>query len=159
MVFILGSMAIDTKDSSKIVLNMEKGSNISLMEILIKEIIKWVNLRDMGSITGLVAVFSKEILKLGLGVARECGKKEQEEVISMKVNGSMIRKKDLGCLLGLMEVYIKDILLMISNKDKEKYCTRMELALKDNGKKIDLFKTIRLYVSMTRIVSFSCRML
>lgn len=110
MVFIPGLMEIDIKVNFKIVLNMGKVSNVFLMVILIKVIISKVNPQVMVNIIGLVAVFSKEILRLAYVMVKEYGRKVLDGVINIKGNGWMIKNMDMEFLCGLMEVYIVGIM-------------------------------------------------
>ncbi len=63
--FTHGPMEIDIKGNSKTVLSMDKEQKDFLTEIPIKVSIKTASLQVMGSIIGLPAVFSKEILRMG----------------------------------------------------------------------------------------------
>ena len=64
----------------------------------------------MESTIGHQVVFSKEISKEDSDVVREFGRKGWEEVISMRDNGFLTRRKVMECLLGQMEVYTRVIL-------------------------------------------------
>jgi hypothetical protein len=92
---------------------MDKELSDFLTEIHIKVFIKTESLQVMVNIIGLLAVFSKGISKTAWEMAKGYGKKVQEEAISMRESGWVIKRKDMECLCGLMEMFIKVTTLMI----------------------------------------------
>lgn len=65
------------------------------------------------NIIGKIKVILKDIFRMDLEQGKDYGKKEQEIVISMKVNINTIRNGVMEYLLGQMEMYLKGIMKAI----------------------------------------------
>lgn len=106
------------------------------MEIRIRVCMKLESLQGMESIIGRLAVFLKASLNQDCVVVKGCGREDLEEVISMKGIGSVIKNRDLECLLGRRVMSIRGIMLMIYEKDMERCFRLMELCLRVIGREI-----------------------
>jgi hypothetical protein len=106
---IPGSMETDMRVSLKTASSMVRELNILLMETLTKATMKTASLQVMESTTGVGVVSSKVSLKLVYVVAKASGRKELVELISMRENGTLIRRKVTAYLHGLMGTCTKGI--------------------------------------------------
>jgi hypothetical protein len=83
------------------------------MEIYIKDLFKMISQAVTENIIGKIKVILKDIFRMDLEQGKDYGKKEQEIVISMKVNINTIRNGVMEYLLGQMEMYLKGIMKAI----------------------------------------------
>lgn len=132
-VSILGSMVIDTKASLKTVSSMEKVLRNLQMGIHTKALMLWGNRMDMENIIGLLVAIIKETFNTAWEVEKGFGREDQETLIGTKVSTKMIRKKVLEHLFGKMDVYTKEISLMIFETVMVKCSGRMAEVIKENG--------------------------
>lgn len=79
----------------------------SQTEIRTKECTNRESHRVMENITGPLAVFSKEISRMGSEAVKVCGRRAREEATSMKESGSTIKSKAMESLPGLMGISTK----------------------------------------------------
>ena len=94
-------MEIDTKDNSSKTSNMDKAHKNLPLDISIKAIFTWENLKGMGNISGRMVVFTRVHFEMGLGMVMVHGKKEQEEtVINMKEIITEIKNMGMVSLHG-----------------------------------------------------------
>jgi hypothetical protein len=84
-----------------------------LMEIFTKELIKMASLLALDSIFGPTKVFSKVTLKMVWDQVMEFGKKVLDGMINIKVNIQMIKNGDLVFSHGLLEIFIREIIMLM----------------------------------------------
>ena len=100
------------KESSVIFLNMETGKSISQMETIMLDNMKMGILKVLGSTTGLMEAFIKEISLMAFTMERGLGNKGMEGRKVVKDNESMTRKLDKEFMYGKMEIFIMGISLI-----------------------------------------------
>lgn len=101
------------KDNIKMQWNLVKEFKDLQMEIYIKDLFKMISQAVTENIIGKIKVILKDIFRMDLEQGKDYGKKEQEIVISMKVNINTIRNGVMEYLLGQMEMYLKGIMKAI----------------------------------------------
>jgi hypothetical protein len=110
MELIHGLMVIDMKANLSNALNKVKVYKSFQMGIYIKVCIIKVNHLVMDNIIGPIKHILKEILKMDLEMVKVYGKRDLEQVINIKATMLMIKNKDMAFLLGLVEMFIKEII-------------------------------------------------
>lgn len=97
---IPGPTGIATKASLSNASNTAKEWRGSPTETATREIIKTASHAAMESITGPLAVFSRDSSRMDSDADKGFGKKGQAEAINMREDGRRIRRRAMACLLG-----------------------------------------------------------
>ena len=105
------------------------------MEIFIKASMRMENLEVQDNITGKIKAISKDILRMDFAVDREYGREELQILINMMVNIKMIKSGDMEYSHGLMEIYIKEIIQLISGRAMVICIGIMVATIKESGLK------------------------
>ena len=138
MVFTLGRMEIAMKDNGECVLNTDKGQTIFAMEISTSVSILMVNLMEKENIFGVLDKFIQVNFIKGLNKVGESGgvaKINPQLQIFTKVSIIMIKNMVKEFLLGLLEIFIKVIILKMNVIEMDKCYGLMVVCMKENGKK------------------------
>lgn len=112
---------------------MEKEHKSSQTEIYIREVTTKVSHMVLGSIFGTAVLFIRVISKMGIETGMGFGKRVREIVINLKENIEKIRKMVMVFLLGIMGIFIKEIIRMMFAKATEKCIGLMVVTIKDSG--------------------------
>jgi len=83
------------------------------MEIFIKAAFQKANSMDSDNITGQMVVFTRATFKTDFVMEMVYGRNLQEVVISMRESIAMIKNKVMVFLLGIMAIFIRDIIWMM----------------------------------------------
>ena len=104
---------------------MEKESNDLLMAIFTKGFLKMIGRVVMENTTGRTKAISRDIFPTVCEWDKVYGKRTLEILISTRVNTKMIRNGASEYLLGLMEMYIKEVIKEICEMAMEKCLGQM----------------------------------
>lgn len=103
------------------------------MEIFIKVNMLKENRTDMENIIGPMVAITKVRLEKDLDKVMECGKKDLEIVINMKVSILVIRSMATVFLLGLVETFTKETIMKIFEVIMDKCIGVMEVITRESG--------------------------
>ena len=113
-------MEIDTKASSKIPWSMERGLRSSPLKIFTKAHILKENRMATVNTIGRMEVSTKEVLWEAIVKETRYGRNILEIVINTKANTWGIKSKATEFSLGLVEIFIKETMKMMKEKDMER---------------------------------------
>lgn len=129
------------QELSSIGSNMEQANNILLMETFTEANTKMVDLMALVDINGSLKVhFTREILGMDWGMARENGKRDKLNIMVVIVRDW---NKVTDNFTFLAVTFIKATLFKIKNKDMDKCSGLMAVSIRDNGNMVPKMAKVR----------------
>jgi len=135
MEFMFGSMEIGMKDNSNNLLSTGQEQRDFRVEKYIKDSFIEGEQTATVNIFGPTEATIKEILKMVLERDMEYGSYHQETAINMKVNILMAKSMATVYLLGVLEIFTKEIIFRISVTAMDRCIGQMEAITKEIGEK------------------------
>lgn len=109
---------------------VKENKNLS-KEIIFKVNIKMGGLMDLGHTNGQMVLFIKVCLKMVFDMERENGLQIKQNILETILK--VLKKVTVNCIFQV-EIFTKEILLVIADKDMEKCFGLMDHFTKDSGK-------------------------